>query len=538
MQIFNENELLDQNFRLSVIQEIEGQENQARKQESFKRWEVLKDRAKKYIIDMLLNEMDEETVREMEGRASNINLFKKVISKKARVYKTAPERTLQSGNEDQFVMMQDLINLNSTMKKTNRYLEAFRNCLVYIRPYKCHDESRSDGEPVYKYHVKILPPHMYDVIEDEQDNEMARAYILSDFSPKTIQTEVYSQLRGRTGPTNSFRDGDDKNQIIADSPADKDQPEKHYIFWSNDYHFTCDEKGQLVGVVDETDLINQIGELPFVDLAKDRDGSYWSVGGEDLIEGSLLTNMLLTDYNFIQKIQGMGIFYMFGKNVPKKYKVGPNRGITMQVEDGDPTPQIGFASANPNLTELREGIAAQIALLLSTNDLGMNSVSVKLDGSNFQSGIQELIQHSEPLNAIEDDQQIFLDNEQDIVRIASKWHNYFLEKKLLHSDFAQYGSMDDFDYKLSFPKPEQYQPEKQRLETYKMKKDLGIADEVLILMEDKGLTEQEAEQEILAIQERKNKKMARVLINGNRKRESDEGIGPDQEAEQDQEQES
>jgi hypothetical protein len=538
MQIFNENELLDQNFRLNVIQEIEGQENQKRKEESFKRWEVLKDRAKKYIIDMLLNEMDEETVREMEGRASNINLFKKVISKKARVYKTAPERTLQSGNENQFVMMQDLINLNSTMKKTNRYLEAFRNCLVFIRPYKCHDESRSDGEPVYKYHVKILPPHMYDVIEDEQDNEMARAYILSDFSPKTIQTEVYSQLRGRTGSKSSFRDGDDKNQVIADSPADKDQPEKHYVFWSNDYHFTCDEKGQLVGVVDESDIVNQIGELPFVDLAKDRDGSYWSVGGEDLIEGSLLTNMLLTDYNFIQKIQGMGIFYMFGKNVPKKYKVGPNRGITMQVEDGDPTPQIGFASANPNLTELREGIAAQIALLLSTNDLGMNSVSVKLDGSNFQSGIQELIQHSEPLNAIEDDQQIFLDNEQDIVRIACKWHNYFLEKKLLHSDFAQYGSMDEFDYSLSFPKPEQYQPEKQRLETYKMKKDLGIADEVLILMEDKGLTEQEAEQEILAIQKRKNKKMARVLINGDREGEGDEGIRPDEETEQDQEQDS
>ena len=538
MQIFNENELLDQNFRLNVIQEIEGQENQKRKEESFKRWEVLKDRAKKYIIDMLLNEMDEETVREMEGRASNINLFKKVISKKARVYKTAPERTLQSGNEDQFVMMQDLINLNSTMKKTNRYLEAFRNCLVYIRPYKCHDESRSDGEHVYKYHVKILPPHMYDVIEDSEDNEKARAYILSDFSPRTIQTEVYSQLRGRTGSKSSFRDGDDKNQIIADSPADKDQPEKHYVFWSNDYHFTCDEKGQLVGVVDESDIVNQIGELPFVDLAKDRDGSYWSVGGEDLIEGSLLTNMLLTDYNFIQKIQGMGIFYMFGKNVPKKYKVGPNRGITMQVEDGDPTPQIGFASANPNLTELREGIAAQIALLLSTNDLGMNSVSVKLDGSNFQSGIQELIQHSEPLNAIEDDQQIFLDNEQDIVRIASKWHNYFLEKKLLHSDFAQYGSMDEFNYSLSFPKPEQYQPEKQRLETYKMKKDLGITDEVLILMEDKGLSEEEAEKEILAIQERKNKKMARVLINGNRENEGDEGIGPDQEAKQDQEQDS
>lgn len=538
MQIFNENQLLDQNFRLSVIQEIEGQENLKRKEESFKRWEVLKDRAKKYIIDMLLNEMDEETVREMEGRASNINLFKKVISKKARVYKTAPERTLQSGNEDQFIMMQDLINLNSTMKKTNRYLEAFRNCLVFIRPYKCHDESRSDGEPVYKYHVKILPPHMYDVIEDEQDNEMARAYILSDFSPKTIQTEVYSQLRGRTGSRSAFRDGDDKNQVIADSPADKDQPEKHYIFWSNSYHFTCDEKGQFVGVADESDLINQIGELPFVDLAKDRDGSYWSVGGEDLIEGSLLTNMLLTDYNFIQKIQGMGIFYMFGKNVPKKYKVGPNRGITMQVEDGDPTPQIGFASANPNLTELREGIAAQIALLLSTNDLGMNSVSVKLDGSNFQSGIQELIQHSEPLNAIEDDQQIFLDNEQDIVRIASKWHNYFLEKKLLHSDFAQHGSMDEFNYSLSFPKPEQYQPQKQRLETYKMKKELGIADEVLILMEDKGLSEEEAEKQILAIKERKNKKMARVLINGDRENEGDEGIGPDQEAEQDQEQDS
>lgn len=527
MKIFNEDQLVDPGYLKAVIEEIEGPENQARKQESYKRWEVLKDRVKKYIIENLLMEMDETTVREMQSRASSINLFKKVVAKKARVYKTRPDRMVEmEANDEIFIQLQDLINLDSCMKKANRYLEAFRNCLIYIRPYMCYDQARAtDGSPMWKYELRVLPPHMYDVIEDEQNPERARAYILSDYSPRNVSLEPYNNRRGTSSSHNSFRDGDNVNQRIADSPADRDKPEKKYIFWSTKYHFTCSEKGQIMS----EDLENPIRMMPMVDLAKDRDGEYWSLGGEDLIEGSLLTNTLLTDYNFIQKIQGMGIFYLFGKNIPKQYKVGPNRAISIKVEDGDPTPQIGFASANPNLAELREGIAAQVALLLTTNDLGINSVAASLDGSNLNSALQEMVQHSEPLNAIEDDQQIFMDNESKVVDTITAWHNYFLDKGLLHSDLAELGKLPEIKYSLSFPMPEQYTPEATKLQNDKIRKELGIADEVTILAEHKGITEDEAEAEILRIQMRKNAKMASMMINnmGEESQDDDEDMDAD-----------
>lgn len=528
MKIADENQILDINFRKQVIESIEENENLSRKQESYKRYEVLKDRIKKYVLQNLLLEMDRETVEEMQSRVPVINLYKKVVSKKARVYQTAPARIVD--DQETFDILIDCVNLNTTMKKANRFVEAFKNCLVYVRPVK-------KGEQYY-VQLRVLAPHSYDVIEDHQNPEQARVVILSDYSNNSILVEQPPLDRGQRTFNQSFRDGDDKNQIIADSPADSDQPKKLYTFWSDNYHFTCDKQGNVVQAPD--DNLNPIGKLPFVGLAKDQDGSYWALGGEDLIDGTLLTNMLMTDLYFVAKVQGMGLFYFFGKGVPKTVKIGPNRALTHEVSEDDPTPQVGFASSSPPLQDHMEMVEQYIALLLTTNDLGVNAVASKLDGRSAISGVQELIQNSEPMNAVEDDQEMFRDAEPEIMDIVVRWHNYYFDKNALVPKFDELGKLPEFEYAPQFKPPVQYKTEEQKLASAKAKKDLGIADAIKLLMEVNDIDEAEAEEEFKKILERQIKERSMRLegvMGANQEEQNQLPPGSEQGTQEDQEQE-
>lgn len=487
MYIYNEDDLLDQGFRKTIIQEIEDSENTSRKAESHKRYEIYRDRIKKYILGNLLKELDEETVNEMQSRVATVNMYKKMVQKKARVYKDVPIRTSVMENDQDYIdSLVDLLNLNTTMKKVNRYTEAFRNCAVYVKPYIDHNKDEK-----WSYMLEVLAPHQFDVIEDGDNPSLVRAVILSTYEDSTTEHGYYNEnTRNTTQLAPNYRDGDGKHQTIADS--DK---KKEYIFWSKNYHFTCDVKGNIITQDNiEGDVKNPIGRLPFVFFSKDQDDSFWSVGGEDIIEGSILINTLLTDLYFISKIQGSGLFYMFGKNVPKTYKIGPNRAITMEVEEGDPSPQIGFASSSPPLQDHMSMVEQYVAFLLSTNDLGVNSIQGKLDANGAASGIQEIIQNSEPMTAIEDEQEQYRDKEPEVLQIANAWQQAYMDTQTgLTAAFKDIGATDEVIYSIKFEKPKHFASEIERLDAVAKKIDQGIYNKIDAMIDDNpDLTREEA----------------------------------------------
>jgi len=505
MHIYQESDLLNPEFRKSIIDEIEGPENRKRKCESLKRYEIYRDRIKKYILENLLAELDPETVNEMQSRVSTINIYKKMIQKKARVYKDTPTRSADNDDIQEIVeTIVDNLNLNNSMKKTNRYVEAFRNSIIYVKPFIDHE-----NEGKWSLLLETMAPHQYDVIEDRDNPSIARAVVLSHYNKTAQLTDDDPQTRAKTGVANNFRDGDGKNQKIADSPADD---EKEYIFWSNNHHFTCNEKGEIISKDDETGEIatdNPIKRLPFVSFFKDQDGSYWSTGGDDMVEGSILVNTLLTDIYYIAKIQGMGIFYLFGKGVPKKYKVGPNRGITLEVEEGDPTPQIGFANSNPPIDSHMKMTEQYIALLLSTNDLGVNAIQGSLSADTAQSGIHELIQNAEPMTAIEDEQQQYKDKEKDIVEIAARWIRLYDDGAIgVVSKYKDAVTENVIEYSLKFEEQQHFTSEADKWNVVKTKNDIGIWNKVDAMIQDNPELSRDEALELLLKQAEENLKLA------------------------------
>lgn len=522
MKLKKEEQILDEDFRKDVIEEILDEENQIRKMREKKRYDVYKDGTRKYVIERLEKEYSNaDTLQDAIHRTANLSILRKIIDKKSVVYKDGVIREVNSeqGKEEkqeQLDSFTDLLNINSAMKKVNRYLENHKNCDVYITPYDCPMTGYK------KIRLQVLPPYLYDVIEDAENPEIPRVYVFS-YMP-SVEQKTYSKGHGQSGSrshqreTNSFRGGDSKDQIIADSPADFGKNEMRFVWWSNNFHFTTNGKGEILNDTSDEELIieNPIGRVPFVNFSKDRDGQFWAIGGDDLIEGSILINHLLTDLYFIAKYQGFGIFYLIGKGLPKDFKIGPTDAVLLEQQEGDPDAQIGFATSSPPLESHMKMIEQYMAMLLSTNNLEPGTVSGELSATSASSGIQEMIRQSELVDDIEDQRELYRDQEPHIYDIIFLWQNLLFESGELDKKFADIGmvDIDDFDYSLKFPSPKRFMTDKEKLEIIEKRLDLGLDTKIDAIMRDNpDLTEEQAREKLAQILAEKLERQ-REFING------------------------
>lgn len=532
MRLNNEDDILKEEFRSSVLQEIEGEENIERKEESLRRYECYKDFTKKYVMQRIADEMGVNTAIDVKNRISNISFCRKIIDKRAQVYKDGAIRIMTDSEGNKLEDIQATvdkvyrkIDANSRMKKVNKFSELQKNCSLFVMPFK---DSRSQK---WKYKLYPLQSYLYDVIEDEANPEMPLVIIFSYFTSRRNQSlqqkpiDQNGNVSDRSGISISYNTGSDfrlgnhVNETIADSPADEGEGQKKYVWWSHKYHFTTDAKGIITDSGDN--LINPIGELPFVDFSIYQDGSYWALGGDDLVDGSILLNLLLTDLFYITRYQSFGIMYAYGKNIPENMKIGPREAIVIKMQEGDPTPSIGFATPQAALDSVMSQIEKYLALLLSTNNLEPTEITSSVSASNASSGLQEMIKKSVNTDDIEDQQQIYKDGEPKIYKIISKWHNLYLDRGQLDQEFASMGKLDEnAELAVKFLKPQAYMTEKEKLEVMQLRKDLGIDTMVDTIMRDNSdLTHEEAEQRLLDILEEKIKedmiKLKDMVVNPN-----------------------
>jgi len=243
MKIEKESDILKPDFRAQVLKEVNSQENWSRKREAKRRYDILRDYTSKYVLRALEQETTNDVLKEISNRVSNISIARKIIDKKAMVYKHGATRTTEDeADQEKLDQLLDLINFNSGMKKMNEYVEAFRNGIGYIFPY----QDKNSGK--WKIKFNTLSPFLVDVIEDADNPEDARVFLFSYYTNLDEQHQVHAPPNqagshdNNTGLT-AFRQGDNRDQAIADSPNDQDVDSKRYIWWSTNYHFTTKWQG-------------------------------------------------------------------------------------------------------------------------------------------------------------------------------------------------------------------------------------------------------------------------------------------------------
>jgi len=496
-----ENEILDETVRARVLTEIESTENQMRKYNSYKRYLCYKDQTSRFVVENLLRQLRMQTVVEMRYSIANISLVKKIIDKLARVYSNGVTRTV-TDNEDATKMVEDLakeLDLNTAMKKVNRFLKLHKNCALYLKPCP---EYNSDGSQVcWDVEPTVLCPHHYDVIEGYFNRTEALVFILSDYNP-VIQN--FSSLDPGIRPLSPTLQpkGDGQDQTIADTPEDEGRDplgEKKYIWWSENYHFTTDKRGRIIPDDGNPQNVNPFGKHMIHNFASDQDGSFWAEGGDDLIDGAILINSMITHLNNIGVLQSYGQFYMSGENLPGVVEVGPNKVIKMEYKkDEQAEPKLGFLNASPQLDSLRGCIEAYVALLLTTNNLSTNGVSAQLGGSrDLASGVALVVDKAESLEDVQDQRQIFLDEEPEIFSTLKTFLDVYraqLCEDLV--DFVLPDNLED-DLTLKFNDQSPIMSEKEKLEVYKLREELGLDNLLSLLMkDDPSLTKQQAEKKL------------------------------------------
>lgn len=537
MRIKSERDVLNPVVRKQIIDEIEGREEQDRRDRAYKRHQCYRDQTKRFVQEALLNQFEQTTVNQMEYAISNISLVKKIIEKLARVYSNGIDRSI-SDNDDLTAQIQELskvLDMNTTMKLVNRLLKLQKNTLLYIKP--CPYEKM--GEQYVGVKLQPMSPHLYSVVEDYYDRTRPMAIILSNYDQRTkYRVSLEPSKEGRTYNTPQPNpSGDQKDQLIADTPEDsnaaEDADKKRFIWWTGSFHFTTNGKGSIVNpdtgdiiaTPSDEDIANPIEELPFEDFSIDQDGSYWSYGGDDLVDGAVLVNSLISNMNHINVTQGYGQMVMTGKNLPNNTLVGPDKVIKLEYEkDEDPQPTVDFLNSNAPISDLRANIEMYVALLLTTNNLSTTGISMQLNAQgSFASGIALAIDKAESQEDVIDQQQVFLDKEPNVFRKVAKWIEVLKSdgEKTIDPELEEFQLPDDFerDLEVVFGDPQPIVSESEHLDNLKKRKDLGISTMIdLLKMDQPGLTDEQAEsklKEILKEKLERAQSMMGSMIEGN-----------------------
>lgn len=481
MRIKNEQEILKIEVRREIIAEIKGSENQARKHEAYKRYLCYKDKTKDFVVEQLLRQFDQSTVEEMQYCVSNISFVRKIIDKLARVYNNGVKREIVGDEQasDNLHGLEKELDFNSAIRLANKFMKLQKNLAFYVKPCPV---TLPDGSQKYTIKLDAMNPYLYDVVEDYYDRTSPLAYILSDFdyAPMLYTTKdpayagrAGSEIKGVNPQTNR------QDDVIADDPDDAKL--KGFIWWTPSYHFTTDETGEIIS---GPEIVNPIGELPFENFAIDQDGQFWARGGADLIDGSILLNSILTHNQHVAVTQGYGQFYMRGKNLPKNIKIGPSKAILMEYMEGEPAPDLGFATASPQIDALRNLVESYIALMLTTNNLSTSAVSSSLSGSTAPSGIAMVIDKAESMEDVNDQRQIFIDNEPAIWRKINKWLGVYGDSLVDGLKGLSLPENFEENFVLIFNEAPVIVSEAEKLANLKARKELGIDSMVDLIMKD------------------------------------------------------
>lgn len=519
MKLTSEEQLLNPEIRKKIIEEIRDTSNAARRSEAKKRAEVYKDNTVRFVMEKLENEgLLPDTLALMRNRASNISIAKKIVNKLARAYtygatRESMDRTTGKSNEfvtEQLSYAAMVLRLDDRMKQFERTLRLQRNAM--LMPHKV---DMYDGKVALV--PKVHSPWQYDAVENAIDPEHPIAYVLSDF----VDSRFYRQIGakggvGRSGSRNPVQYTDTEGttwnyegSIISQGanvkPTDDDKTE--YIFWSRNYHFTTNSKGEIIQGKTPNGAKNPfMCQLP-VAGAIGREDRFWAAGGQDIVDTSILVNTLITDMNAILFMQGWGQLVVTAPkgSVPKTLEGGPHKALVLEFDSqkDEARPEVEVVSSNPPIDGWMKSIEQTVALLLSTNNLSPRNISATLNAATYPSGIAQLIDMSESTEDIRDAQSYLAMIERKFWKNYAAMHNYYHAAGLLIPDQQAIGKLPEpemFDVTVKYNVGREVISEKERLENMKLKRELAITTQVELLMqENPGMTQEEAEQKLLKI---------------------------------------
>lgn len=314
-----------------------------RKQAAETRMKFYRDRQADDLYELIRAKWAEPT----DFRLFQVNLVRKVVDKRAMVYRAAPFREFDGWNQDRGEEVYRDFGANLVLKKANRLTKLMKTAMLQV--------AWNGDRPA----VHVLTPNILDV-EHAGDPEV---------------------------PT----------RVIVTHPGEKEQ-DTTYSEWTAGSYRRLDYRGRTIPVLGNPDGVNPYGALPFVPLFDYApDDRFFLDGGDDLIEAQRAVNVALT--NLWRALEWHSHGQAWVQGVPNEeaaiHEIGPTRVLHLP---GGAT--FNFASPETPVEDVLTAIEFLIKQTAIANDLPPTAFELE---PKAESGTARLALTRDLLEAREDD---------------------------------------------------------------------------------------------------------------------------------------
>lgn len=416
-----------------IMEHVNSQENRDRISADYDRYTVYNGKLRDLIQKAITKEFIlPETVRDLVGRIIPVNITQKICNKLAAVYREAPVRFPVDGNELDLEALDfyvDEMQFNRLMKHANRMFKLHKH--VALEPYLSQD-----GQPK----MRVLPSHTY-----------------TPYSDDPIEPNK---------PTAMVK------HLFMSSDPDKSR----YAIWTEQNHWIVNGNGAVMTddmvAMNNPDGVNPYGILPFV-FIKDSDDLLVPISDDDLISLQVAICLLLTDLAFASKFSSWGIIYLIGVE-NERISFNPNSVITLPHPPGTEKPEIGTVKQQLDSDAMLRQVEALVALLLTTKNLSVGSVSGQLNVQNSASGVAKLIDAADTTEDREDQIAFFSEAEKEYWwKFAHNILPVWVKTGNMDPEFVKKFS-EPFELGIQFPEFRPMMGDNERLDIEIKKLDQGL----------------------------------------------------------------
>ena len=487
--------------RGSLINQIKSQNNRARKQWSFRQFEVQGGRIQQFVKESLKGQLYAESVLEMPI-VSSINVQKAVVDKKATIYKKAPNRVFTEADEEQ----EEKLKLIYRDMKADMKLNQSNKGFVY------QDQSIGMIIPKNgKLIMRVFKMHQIDAIVDPNDPESTLGFIIS-----TFDRTMYEQTDGDRKEKNTATGFSGRSvQSAATQDADLDVAEKFqyqkyvekYLVWTREHNFMMNGLGEVIDPAtgeapDEIDISSPLlGEniLPFFEVHRDKDFEYFVRPSNALTDFTIQFNERLSDLANVQKLNGyaVGILKSPSDLKPNNLVVGGAQLVHLPTDDPDKEVDFDFASPNSSIGEISEANDKFLNYFITSEGLGGDVVNSKGEMDKATSGIDRFIQSIQKIEAHADDYEMYSCAEAEIYEIIKAWLRVLNGSDQLDRKYQIGNLSEDSEVEVEYYKPDMIETDTEKLNNIERRVDIGLMSKREALMADRGIKDEEKAQEIL-----------------------------------------
>lgn len=336
----------------------------ARKKAAEERLQLYNDKQADDLIALLDSAWgNKRTMKPGESGSSSfrtvfINIVKKIVDKRATVYKRAPKRTFEGWDQTKGEELYRQLGANVVFKKANAMTALFKTSALQI----VWNEKRGQAR------LCIVTPNVLDVEHDGFPEDPSRVIV--------------------THPNA-------KQELVT------------YSDWTADGYSLKDWRGYPKAVEGNSGNVNPYGVLPFVPLF-DRipESEFFLDGGDDIIVAQRALNVALANIWRATEWQALGQPVITGVTdqdvFSGKYnvtEVGPNRNITLPVGG-----TFDFKSPQPNVEAMLLALEFLIKQTAVANNLAANVF--ELD-SKAESGAAKIAESRDLIEARADDVELW-----------------------------------------------------------------------------------------------------------------------------------